>query len=262
MKLNFIKNFLLLIIGSLLLSTTAYGEEIIELEYGNEADPEYATYNLSGGETYISDDEDVVIISGEGLLTAVNYGETTIHVLVNNKITESYLVIVYLVENEETPFGNALVLQPFLTGYPNETFKPDQNVSVAEASVMIARALNINVIVYQPINVEAGHWAYEGLQCLLSHQLNLVEVSSSKLEETITKFQLKSTIEKYADQNNFMLNQETMMALSNNDLLTRGELVYYISSLFNQETSGFIPPRFKDVKVDHEYYYYINQNIQ
>ena len=58
--------------------------------------------------------------------------------------------------------------QGVIVGYPDGTFKPDDNVTRAEFAAMAIRALNQHhTKVVQPVNftdVTVDHWAYEDIQ--------------------------------------------------------------------------------------------------
>ena len=253
------RKYLLVIIGIYLIMVFSFGEEIIELEVGNDADPAFATFALEGGESYVSEDPTVVSVSSEGVITAINYGETYVHILSKEKITKSYLVIVYRVQEEETPFGAVLALKPFLKGYPDESFRPDQLITIGEASTMLCRALNIKD---NTDLINSKHWAYGSLQSLVDRNLLESEFTLSFIDEKFTRLELKKLLLRYGLQDNVPINELALNELSSDLPLTRGEMVYYLCLSFNQEPEGFTLPRALDVKSDHKYYHYIHQNYQ
>lgn len=253
------RKYLLVILGMYLMTFLSFGEEIIELEVGKDADPVYATFVLEDGESYLSDDPSVARVSLEGVVTAINYGETYVHILSKEKTIKSYLVIVYRVQEEETPFARALILKPFLKGYPDKSFKPDQFITTGEASAMLCRALNIK---YNKDDSTHKHWAYGSLQSLVERSLLTGDLTFLSLEEEFTRFEFKKFLLSYGLQENLMINEQAINELSSDLTLTRGEMVYYLCLSFNQEPEGFTLPKASDVKPDHKYFYYIHQNYQ
>ncbi len=65
--------------------------------------------------------------------------------------------------------------QGVIVGYPDGTFKPDENVTRAEFAAMAIRALNQHhTKVIQPVNftdIDPNHWAYEDIQKALYFDL-------------------------------------------------------------------------------------------
>ncbi|MBN2797390.1 MAG: S-layer homology domain-containing protein [Clostridia bacterium] len=126
----------------------------VSLEYGTEADEAFLSYDFtetilnstSTAVTWTSDNEDVATVDDQGVVTAVSQGETVITVTHNSSgATARATVIVFLVGDEETPLGAVDFNEPYISGYPDGTFKPLMPVTRAEVASMFARILKMNL---------------------------------------------------------------------------------------------------------------------
>lgn len=260
---RFYEGLACLILGGIVAMTSfAFAEEIIELEYGRDADETYKTYALAKGYQYRSDDHEVVVVSDRGLIQVQGYGETQVHLLRDGHVQKTYLVVVYLVEEPLTPFGQGFVLKPFIQGFPGNNFKPDQAVTLAQGATMVARALDIKTHKVLDIGVDTHHWAYPSLAALVDRDLCFGQRQKILVDAYISKDQLKAVLETYSVQSQSALDAQSLETLVGREYLTRAEMVYYMSKAFKQEGQAFKPPVFKDVLVNHPYYAYIQQNIQ
>ncbi|MBN2795649.1 MAG: Ig-like domain-containing protein, partial [Clostridia bacterium] len=113
----------------------------VELEYGSEALETMKTYALTLTDesipmedlTWSSDNTDVVTVDENGQLVAVGEGEATVTVTHNeSKKSDKVKVTVYLVGNEETPLGAVDFVLPYISGYSDDTFRPEASITRAE----------------------------------------------------------------------------------------------------------------------------------
>ena len=147
-----------------------------DLEYGTDAAEEFSEYDLtetifnsaSTAVTWTSDNEDIATVDDEGLVTPVSAGQTTITVTHNaSGASASAIANVFLVGDEETPLAPISFNQPYITGYPDGTFKPLMPVTRAEVATMFARILNLNLDFpgapkYE--DVSQNEWYYASVQ--------------------------------------------------------------------------------------------------
>lgn len=163
---------LLLVLSFDVPGNRVFAEEVIELEFGNEALEEYKTYQLDTNYKYISSDESVCIIT-DGLVEAVRFGEATIEVLNNrDEVVDTIMVIVYFVGNEQVPWASSGLSGPYVSGYPDGTFKPGNYVTRAEIAVMFCKILDLqmdsNLLL---TDVQESYWGFEYVQKITSVDL-------------------------------------------------------------------------------------------
>jgi hypothetical protein len=150
----------------------------VELEYGSLALPELLSYDLTETITGSSDkrvswsvgDETIATVDDEGVVTAVQQGETTVTVkhTASGK-TDTSDVIVFLVGDEPTPLGQVEFYEPYVYGYPDQTFRPSNSVTRAEVATMFAKILRLNIDysgTQQFNDVMPGTWYYNYVQAI------------------------------------------------------------------------------------------------
>ncbi|MBN2795457.1 MAG: S-layer homology domain-containing protein [Clostridia bacterium] len=180
---------------------SAFSEsEIIELEVGYEALEEYKTFQLTEGYTYKSLDESVVIIDEHNLVIAKHFGETYVEVYDGDTLVNIYEVIVYLVGDEPVPWGSVTIKQPFVTGYPDQTIKPEQEVTYGELMTMFVKLMNLQVVESQ----DHSHWANGYIEAV--QRLDVFSLLKEKTpDQLITKEEMAYAIHSYAQYNGFEL---------------------------------------------------------
>lgn len=238
------------------MSSFVFAEEIIELEYGDDALESYKSYLLEPADAYISEDPSIVTVNEEGLLIATDYGETYVHTLEKGQIKNTYLVIVYFVQDQKTPFGPTLDMHPFIKGYPDGSFKPDQAITYGEYVAMVSRLLDIEIIV-----VKSDHFAEPYLQALNKEGL-ITDVKTSDLDYYVTQEDLKKFFLTYRDDLSDTFKDELLNQIEGPSSISRAEMVYYLFTAFSKEDLAFGPPIFKDLPISHPYVHYIHACAQ
>jgi hypothetical protein len=150
----------------------------VELEYGTEANPDLLSYDLTETIKGSSDkrvtwsigDDTIATVDDEGVVTAVKQGETTVTVkhTASGK-TDTSDVIVFLVGDEPTPLGQVEFYEPYVYGYPDQTFRPSNSVTRAEVATMFAKILRLNIDytgTQQFNDVIPGTWYYNYVQAI------------------------------------------------------------------------------------------------
>ncbi|MBN2796933.1 MAG: chitobiase/beta-hexosaminidase C-terminal domain-containing protein [Clostridia bacterium] len=154
-------------------------KKTLELEVGTEAKDK--TYQLkvtvSGASNQIvvwsSSDETVATVDQNGVVTAVGAGKATITAKrVFGSQYAKATVEVFLVGEEVVPLGSINTKLPYISGYPNGKFMPDQAITRAEVAAIFAKILpsrTNDVILLQDVSTE--HWAYSAIQASVSNGL-------------------------------------------------------------------------------------------
>jgi hypothetical protein len=258
LKRRQVKNFLKpLLVGVLFfMSSFVFGQETIELEYGEDALEAYKSYQLESADTYISDDPSIARVDEDGLITAMDYGDTYVHTLVEGQIKNTYQVIVYFVEEEKTPFAPPVRIKPFIQGYPDGSFKADQEITYGEYGAMLSKLLNLDLT-----QANTDHWAEPYIRALHKESY-LINISVSDLDRVVRKEDLKDFLGSIASKKAYIVKAEILNDLEKESTLTRGHMVYYLYETFSKDKVGFAPPRFKDVPMTHPYAVYINSSVE
>jgi len=150
----------------------------IELEYGTTSDPSFYQYDLTETITNSNDsevtwsvaDSDIATVDENGLVRAVSAGNTSVTVThVASGRTATARVIVFLVGEEQTPLGAIQFNEPFMSGYPDNTFGPLRPVTRAEVATMFSKVLKLNLD--HPgdqkfADVNEGDWYYTYVQAI------------------------------------------------------------------------------------------------
>ena len=238
------------------MSSFVFAEEIIELEYGDDALESYKSYLLEPADAYISEDPSIVTVNEEGLLIATDYGETYVHTLEKGQIKNTYLVIVYFVQDQKTPFGPSLEMHPFIKGYPDGSFKPDQAISYGEYAAMLSRLLDMKVE-----QAHSDHFAATYLKALNKKGL-MADVKISDLDDNISQENLKKFFILYKDNLDDTFKEQLLDQIKGPSSMSRAEVVYYLFEAFSKDNLAFGPPIFKDVPISHPYVHYIHACAQ
>jgi subtilisin family serine protease len=147
----------------------------VELEVGTDA--ETTTFDLdatvsTGSQEVVwsSDNEEVATVDAEGIVTAVAPGTAVITATrVDGTQSASATVEVFLVGEEESPLGAVTFNDPYMTGYPDGTFRPEGTITRAELAVVYSKILNLNINFagsQKFTDVDSDHWAYNYVQAV------------------------------------------------------------------------------------------------
>lgn len=115
-----------------------------------------------------------------------------------------------LMVNAEASFGAETIItleeivevgpeqhQPFFTGYPDETFRPDKNISRAEIAAVISRIKNLtdDRALEEPYqDVSSDHWAYEYIMEVTNKGYMEGYQSNFRPDEPVTKAEFVTLI--------------------------------------------------------------------
>ncbi|MBN2795020.1 MAG: S8 family serine peptidase [Clostridia bacterium] len=183
-------------------------EDAIELEVGTEA--EVSTFDLDATVTgtdqttvvWSSSDDTIATVDANGLVTAVGTGTATITAALETgtaKATAS--VEVLLVGDEVTPLGDVTFNQPYMSGYPDGTFKPEGTITRAELAVVFSKILGLNVetTMGQKFgDVDASHWAYNYVNAVARAGIfSGYEDGTFRPDQEITRGELAATFSKF-----------------------------------------------------------------
>ena len=194
----------LLIIASVFaMFSFVFADEVIELEYGNEAYEEFLSYKLEEGYVYEVSDDRILEIR-ENVLYANRFGDAKLIVNdLNGKFIKEIAVIVYFVGNELTPFSAATINQPYLSGYPDGSFKPKNYMTRAELAAILSELMPLqsnkdNIF----IDLNDTHWAKQYLMKAVENGfLDPITEDEVSPEAYITKKMMAQVVYKYSEYN-------------------------------------------------------------
>lgn len=155
--------------------------DAITLDYGDNADPEFLSYDFTEtvtgtantGVTWSLDDETFVSVDENGRVVAngnvpTGTGDITVELTVRTLVGGASASATIIFE-EKGPLGAIEFFEPYVTGYPDGSFAPDKFVSRAEVATMFARFLNLNMNfpgTQKFEDVSDDHWAYTYVQSM------------------------------------------------------------------------------------------------
>ena len=244
-----IRFFQMLFVASFIfMSSFVYADELIELEFGNEALEEYRTYQLEEGYIYESLDEKIVTVK-DNIVTANRFGDTKIIVKGNNEVIREIEVIVYFVGDELTPWSAATINKPYMSGYPDKTFRPKNFITRAEVASIFTELLNLthdNDVSYMDLN--ESHWGYEAIQSVVEHNLMSPRTKNEFFPDAyITREEMAFVISKFASLKALDLSSDVKNEIRDITL----ENIYYSDihkmvnvNLMTLEDSKFLPESF------------------
>jgi len=244
-----IRFFQMLFVASFIfMSSFVYADELIELEFGNEALEEYMTYQLDEGYSYESLDEKIVTIK-DNIVTAKRFGDTKIIVKENNEVIREIEVIVYFVGDELTPWSAATINKPYISGYPDKTFRPKNFITRAEVASIFSELLNLtheNTVSYVDLN--ESHWGYEAIQNVVEYDLMSPRTKDEFFPDAyITREEMAFVISKFASLKALDLSSDVKNEIRDITL----ENIYYSDihkmvnvNLMTLEDSKFLPESF------------------
>jgi hypothetical protein len=155
--------------------------DAITLDYGETADPEFASYDFTETVTGTTDtrvtweldDDTFVTVDENGVVQAredvpANTGDITVELTVRTVVGNATDTATIIFE-EQTPLGAIEFFDPYVVGYPDGSFKPQNNVTRAEVAAMFSRFLRLNVDypgTQKFVDVSPSHWAYPQIQAM------------------------------------------------------------------------------------------------
>lgn len=244
-----IRCFQMLFIASFIFMLSfAYAEELIELEFGNEALEEYKTYQLEAGFVYESLDEKIVTIENN-IVTANRFGDSKIVVKRNDEIIKKIEVIVYFVGDELTPWSAATINKPYISGYPDNTFRPKNFITRAEVATIFTELLALEYNERIPFeDCNDTHWGYNAIQSVVAHEMMIPRTEDEFFPDAyITRAEMASTISKFAYIKSLDLNSDIKNEI--NDITV--EDIFYLDvhkminvNLMRLEDRKFLPDSF------------------
>lgn len=182
----------------------------VELEYGSEALEEFLDYDLTETITGSSDlnvtwsiqDDTIATIDQNGLVTAVKEGETLVTVTHDlSGVTATSTVIVFLVGDEPTPLGLVEFYDPYVFGYPDQTFRPKNDVTRAEVATMFAKILGLNLTSpgqQRFEDVTPDMWYYMYVQAIMRTGIFVGDGTAKfRPDEAITRAEMATVFAKY-----------------------------------------------------------------
>lgn len=150
--------------------TLNLSKENLILEYGTEAvETSYtlvATLKNSKDDLeWFSSDESIIKVK-DGVISAEGIGKAIITVKAGT-LESKCSVEVVLVGEEETPLG--AVYKPYISGYSDQTFKPESSITRAEVATILAQILNLEINKNRSsefIDVKDTHWAKDYINAI------------------------------------------------------------------------------------------------
>jgi len=182
----------------------------VELEYGTEAFEELLSYDLtetivnsgSSAVTWTIDDDTVATVDENGIVTAVRQGETTVTVRhTSSGATATSEVIVFLVGDEPNPLGLVEFFDPYVFGYPDQSFRPKNSVTRAEVATMFAKILKLNVDYsgsqkFDDVTPDA--WYYNYVQAIKRTDIFIGDTAGNfRPDEPITRAEMATVFGKF-----------------------------------------------------------------
>lgn len=146
-------------------------------------------------------DTRIATVDENGLVTAVAEGETTLTARAINGSTDTVDVIVFFVDAEVNPLGLVEFYEPYISGYPNLTFKPKNIVTRAELATMMSRILGLDLSVKgTPYTDIKDHWAESYILAATKAGIFSGYLDDTfKPEQEISRAEIAATISNYWD---------------------------------------------------------------
>lgn len=244
-----IRFFQMLFIASFIFMLSfVYADDLIELEFGNEALDEYKTYQLEEGYVYESLNERIVTIE-DNILIANRFGDTKLFVKKKDEVIKEIEVIVYFVGDELTPWSAATINKPYISGYPDKTFRPKNFITRAEVAAIFTELLQLehdNTVSF--MDLDETHWAHDAIQSVIDHDMMLSRTKDEFFPDAyITRAEMASIISKFAYIKSLDLSSDRKIEIS--DIVS--EDYYYLDvhkminvNLMALEESKFLPETF------------------
>lgn len=223
----------------------------LELEYGSEALEEFLSYDLTetisnsndDRVTWSVEDPEIVSVDENGLVTALSEGETVVTVThVASGRTASAKVIVFLVGNEQGPLGAVEFYDPYVYGYPDQTFGPQRSVTRAEVATMFSKILKLNLDypgTQKFSDVNEGEWYYNYVQAISRTGLFIGDSNGNfRPNEPITRAEIATVFAKYWKYLNIDVDQSEVQI---SDVYNTHWASGYIYMMYNAGIVGGYP---------------------
>ncbi len=155
--------------------------DAVTLDYGETADPEFTSYDFTEtvtgttnkGVSWELSDDTFVTVDDNGVITAkadvpLDTGDFTVTLTVRTDVGNATDTATILFE-EQTPLGAIEFFDPYIAGYPDNSFRPTNYVTRAEVASMFAKILNLNTTTLGSqkfMDVPSTHWAYGQVQAM------------------------------------------------------------------------------------------------
>jgi hypothetical protein len=232
----------MLIASVFVMSSFVYADNPIELEFGNEALEEYMTYTLEEGLEYeVADDEIIEVI--DNTLIAKRFGDSILYVKENNTILKEIEVIVYFVGNELTPFSAITVNKPYLSGYPDGTFKPKNFITRAELSCILEELITLDQITSKEYpDLLNTHWSYGLMNQAFEYGFLKPIGDEAYPDGYVTRLEIAEFVESYINYKQLELDPMDHQEIVDTDL--SGPQLCVATNLMILEDGKFIPDGF------------------
>jgi len=239
---------MLFIASFVFMSSFVYADELIELEFGNEALDEYKTYQLEEDYVYESLNEKIVTIE-DNLLIANRFGDTKLIVKQNDEVIKEIEVIVYFVGDELTPWSAATINKPYISGYPDKTFRPKNFMTRAEVAAIFTGLLQLehnDTVSF--MDIDETHWAHDAIQSVIEQEMMLPRTEDEFFPDAyITRAEMASIISKFAYRKSLDLSSDTKTEIS--DIVVEDHYYFDVHKMINVnlmtlEGSKFSPETF------------------
>jgi len=154
----------------------------IVLDYGETADPEFTSYDFTEtvtgttnrAVTWELDDDTFVTVDANGVVTTIadipaDTGDITVTLTVRSVADPTATDTATILFEEQTPLGAIEFFDPYITGYTDGTFRPQNFVTRAEVASMFASILKLNVTqsgTQKFYDVDEDYWAYGQVQAM------------------------------------------------------------------------------------------------
>ena len=234
----------LLIIASVFaMFSFVFADEVIELEYGNEAYEEFLSYELEEGYVYEVSNERILEIK-DNVLYANRFGDAKLIVKdLNGKFIKEIEVIVYFVGNELTPFSAATINRPYLSGYPDGSFKPKNYMTRAELAAILSELMPLQSTMDNLfIDLNDTHWAKQYLMKAVENGfLDPITEDEVSPEAYITKKMMAQVVYKYSEYNQLEIMVDELTLVDASD-----PMIYHAinSGAMRVFSNDFEPERF------------------
>lgn len=153
-------------------SKLTLSESVVTLLLDGETKEQTITLKATARDTsdpvvWTSSDIDVATVEN-GKVQAVGVGEAVITATLG-RLKASCTVTVEGLLEEETPLAAVAFKKPYISGFPDKTFRPKATVTRAQVATIFASVLDLNLDVpgqQQFVDVDVNHWAFPYVQAM------------------------------------------------------------------------------------------------
>lgn len=276
------------------------GADAVVLDYGPSADPEYSSYDFNAYIVGTEDkrvqwslsDDTYVTVDLEGVVQAkdsIPSGTGDISVILTvQTIVGGMTDTAEILFEEKTPLGAIEFYAPYISGYPDGTFRPENRVSRGEVCAMFSTILRLNTEFpgQQKFNdVTSDYWGYKYVQAMERTGLfSGYEDGSFRPNDTITRAEIAQVFTNYWKMQGITVDGTSMNVIPDvpetywastpihriyntgiftgylngayapEDDMLRENIVNMINKLIGRPQVNSEAPRFNDVEMNHEFY--------